>query len=84
MGRYHADGYSANVEGFFVVNGQRIRVAKTNEALLTLADPCVLPPGTEGELIVTVDGNSFSRMISLPSGITVEQSTTDYIVAAPF
>jgi hypothetical protein len=84
MGMHHADGYSATVQGFLVVDGRRIRVAKTNEALITLADRCELPPGTEGELIVTVDGNSFSQTIRLPSGMSLDQSTTDYTVAAPF
>jgi hypothetical protein len=84
MGTHHADGYSANVSGCLVVGERRIRVAKTNEALITLAERCELPPGTEGQLIVTVDGDAFSQMIRLPSGITIAQSTTDYTVAAPF
>ncbi len=84
MGRYHADGYSASVEGFLVIGDRQIRVAKTNEAFITLAERCELPAGTEGELIVTVDGDSFSQTIRLPSGITVGQSTTAYTVAAPF
>jgi hypothetical protein len=84
MGTHHAEGYSASVEGFFVVDGRRIRVAKTNEAFITLAERCELPAGTEGQLIVTVDGDSFSQTIRLPHGITIGQSTTDYTVAAPF
>ncbi len=84
MGRQYADGYSASVEGFLVVRGQRYRLAKTNNLSFTLADDCELPPGSEGELIVTVDGNSFSRTISLPCGIVLGQTTVDYTVAAPF
>jgi hypothetical protein len=84
MGRQYADGYSASVEGFLVVGGQRYRLAKTNYRSFTLADDCDLPPGAEGELIVTVDGNSFSRFVSLPNGIAVGQSTAAYTVAARF
>ncbi len=57
MGVHHKEGYSATVEGFFIVGGNRVRVAKSNGERFVLADPCEAPPGTEGELLVIVDGN---------------------------
>ncbi|MEX2115214.1 MAG: hypothetical protein WD845_18620 [Pirellulales bacterium] len=84
MGRHHEDGYSASVEGFLVVRGHRFRLAKTNDRSLTLAVSCELPPGSEGELIVTIDGHRMSRLVTIPSGVALGQSTVNYTVAAPF
>ncbi len=56
MGIRHEYGYSADVEGFFVTDSKRFRLAKTNDATLVLAEPCELPPGIEGELLIIVDG----------------------------
>ncbi len=84
MGRYHADGYSADVEGYLVVDGQRIVLGKTNSRQLFLAEPCELPPGTEGELLIIIDGNASSRLVTLPSGVVQGQIAVEYTVAAPF
>jgi hypothetical protein len=84
MGRYHADGYSASVEGCLIVGDQRFRLAKSNDRSFALAESCELPPGAEGELIVTIDGNSISRLVVLPNGVVLGQVTVDYTVAAPF
>jgi hypothetical protein len=84
MGVHHKDGYSATVEGFFVVGEQRVRVAKSNGSRIVLAEQCEVPPGTEGELLVIVDGSKSSRRVIVPSGIVAGQSVVEYQVAAPF
>jgi len=84
MGTYHADGYSAHVEGHLIVRGKRYRVAKTNDRTFVLADPCELEPGAEGEIVVTIDGEAFSRLIVLPGGVTSSEPFVPYRVAAPF
>jgi len=84
MGIHHRDGYSASVEGFFVVEQTRYRLAKTNHSAFVLAEPCELAPGTEGELLVIIDGNANSRLVKLPDGVTRGQSVVSYLVAAPF
>ncbi len=84
MGRYHADGYSADVEGYFVVGDRRYRLAKTNDIRFVLAEPCELPPGIEGELLIIIDGNASSRMVTLPTGVAQGQIAVEYTVAAPF
>jgi hypothetical protein len=84
MGTYHKDGYSAYVEGFFVVDGRRFRVAKSDHRRFVLCESCTVPPGTEGDMVVIVDGSASSRRVTIPAGIQEGQTTVDYIVACPF
>lgn len=80
----HEHGYSADVEGFLVVGGTRIRLAKTNGQTMVVADPCELSPGAEGELLVIVDGSKSSRRVVIEDGIVRGQTIVKYRVAAPF
>jgi hypothetical protein len=84
MGVHHKDGYSADVEGFLVVGDARFRLAKTNDRAFTLAEPCELPPGASGEILIIVDGDPSSQLVEMPSGICAGQSIVEYKVAAPF
>ena len=84
MGSHHEHGYSADVEGFFVCRGTRIRLAKTNGCSFVLAETCELSPGTVGELLLIVDGRADSRLVTLPDGIAMGQTLVRYDVAAPF
>jgi hypothetical protein len=84
MGIHHKDGYSATVEGYLVVNGTRYRVAKTNAQTFVLADPCELPPGASGELLVIVDGSASSDPIDIPAGICHGQRVVPYAITASF
>lgn len=84
MGIHHENGYSASVEGFFVFDGERIRVAKSSPTTFFAVEPRILPAGVEGELVVIVDGNSTSRRVRLPSGMQVDPLPTPYEVTAPF
>lgn len=85
MGIHREDGgYSANVEGFFVLRGERIRLAKTNGVTFVLAQPCEFPPGTQGDLVVFVDGKKDSKLVELPSGVALGQTVVNYKVLAPF
>ena len=84
MGTHHKDGYSADVEGYLVVDGRRTRLAKTNGSVFVLAEPREVTPGTEGELLVIVDGRKHSRRVMLPAGISEGQSIVVYKAVAPF
>jgi hypothetical protein len=84
MGTQHKHGYSADVEGFLVIEGKRIRLAKTNGQTLVLAEMCELPPGIEGELLVIVDGFSDSKRVVVKDGILPGQTIVEYEVTAPF
>ena len=80
MGIHRIDGtYSATVEGFLVVNGNRVRLAKTNSRAVTFAESCEpLPPGTSGELLIIVDGNESRTQVTLPEGVAVGQTLAPY------
>jgi hypothetical protein len=84
MGIHHEHGYSAEVEGFFVVGSTRIRLAKTNGCTFVVAEPCELSPGTEGDLLVIVDGSKSSRRVVIDGGVALGQRLVGYRVAAPF
>ncbi|HUY91539.1 MAG TPA: hypothetical protein VMV10_22555 [Pirellulales bacterium] len=84
MGIHHEYGYSADVEGFFVIRGNRVRLAKTNGRTFVLAEPCELPPGSEGDLLTIVDGKANSRRVLIPEGVCQGQTIVKYVVAAPF
>ena len=83
MGIRHRYGYSAEVEAFFVVAGERIRVAKTNHEQISSNEWCNMP-GTEGDMLVIIDGSASSRRVVLPEGVEPGQTTFKYMVAAPF
>jgi hypothetical protein len=84
MGIRRENGYSANVEGFFVHGRTRVRLAKTNGCTFVLAEPCELPPGVTGELIVIVDDNPYAKLVTLPDGVVSGQTVVNYKIAAPF
>lgn len=83
MGIHHENGYSASVEGFFVFDGERIRVAKSGPTYFYVVEPRDLPAGAEGDLLVIIDGISSSRRIRLPTGMQANQLHTQYEVTAP-
>jgi dTDP-4-dehydrorhamnose 3,5-epimerase-like enzyme len=84
MGMHRENGYSATVEGFFVLNGERIRLAKTNGRTFVVAEPCELTAGTTGQLVVIVDGEQNSKLVTLPDGVVRGQTLVHYTIAAPF
>lgn len=84
MGIVREFGYSASVEGFLVLKGERLRLAKTNGCTFVLADSRDLPPGTTGELVVIVDGRPDTKSVRLPDGATKETPIVRYEVEAPF
>ena len=84
MGTRHKDSYSADVDAFLVVGGRRFRVAKTNDRTMSLAEKCELAAGTQGELLIIVDGNESSLLVALPGGVVAGQSVVPYTVTAPF
>ena len=84
MGVHRENGYSASVEAFLVVNGDRIRIAKTNGRTFSLAEPCELVPGTTGDLLIIVDDEVRSKMVVLLDGAIAGETVVNYVVAAPF
>lgn len=84
MGIQRENGYSASVEAFLIVGEQHIRLAKTGPDKIVLVEPRELPPGTEGGLVIIVDGHRDSRAVVLDEGASREQREVRYSVAVPF
>jgi hypothetical protein len=57
MGIYWKDGYSAEVEVYLDVGGERYAVERIGKSGLILRDDCSLPAGTLGKLVMVVDGD---------------------------
>jgi hypothetical protein len=77
-------GFSARVEAYLVVCGERIVIAKTGPDTVTLVEPCELPPGTIGELEIIFDGYGDSRLVVLDDGAMIDRREVRYSVLAPF
>ena len=84
MGIQRENGYSASVEAFLIVADQHIRLAKTGPNKVTLVEPCELSPGTEGELVIVVDGHRDSRTVVLDDGAICGRQEVRYSAAVPF
>jgi hypothetical protein len=84
MGIQRENGYSASVEAFLVVAQQQFTVAKTGRDTFTLVEPCELAPGTEGELIMIVDGHRTSRAVVLDDGAISGRREVRYTAAVPY
>ena len=84
MGTFHNDGYSASIEAFLIIDGQQFKIAKTSRDTLTFAQPCELPPGSEGTLSITVDGCQSTRLVVLDDGVFNGDQLARYSTAAPF
>jgi hypothetical protein len=61
-------GYSAKVELQLLVNGQFLDVAQVGPTRCVLTQPIDLPPGTEGEFVLTVDGRDRRWHVLLVDG----------------
>jgi hypothetical protein len=85
MGTQRDDGYSAEVQGFFVVQGGcTVRLAKTNGSTFVVAESCEFDRGTVGELLVIVDGRVSSREIKLIDRVALGQTVVSYEPNVPF
>jgi hypothetical protein len=84
MGIQRENGYSASLSAYFRFNGHSVRLAKTNGCTFVIAEPAQVAAGTQGELVVIVDGREHSRLVSLPGGIGPGDTTVQYKEIAPF
>jgi len=58
MGIHWNDGgYSTDVELYLRVANRNLRIAKIGPDSFVLREECELPPGTEGTIVIKVDGD---------------------------
>lgn len=68
--RFLNTGYSSTVELYLVVNGYKLLVAQVGPDTLVLREPRYIPPSSEGELIIKIDGRTKIEHVMLPRGST--------------
>jgi hypothetical protein len=72
-------GYYAKVEGWFVVNGYRHRLAKTCGTHFVLSEPHAFQIGTVGTLNISVDGSLTQKDVELPEGAALDTARIPYV-----
>ena len=72
------DGYSADVKIYLLVNGQKLRVAQAGPNRLVLRDLQAIPPESEGELIITVDGREYTRHAFIHQAVEAGQELVEF------
>ena len=68
MGQRWLDGYSAQVELYFLVDGKRHEIAQIGNGSFILRDPNEIPPGTSGTLVIKIDGREEREEVMLCNG----------------
>lgn len=73
MGQRWLDGYSADVEIFISIGGQRYDVAQIGRGTLILREPAPIPPLTDATLTIKIDGREEISQIFLTDGAEKDQ-----------
>ena len=68
MGQRWLNGYSADVEIYLLIRGERFDVAQISDGSLILRDSNDIPPGTEATLVIKIDGHEEREHIFLRAG----------------
>ena len=69
MGIKWPDGYSASVDVFLELDGQRYCVERLSDGNFDLRDDCECAPGTLANLVIVIDGDERKFPILLSRGI---------------
>jgi hypothetical protein len=77
--RWNDGGYSSDVAGCLRVGERSFRIAQTGPNSFILRDPCELPPGTEGTIVISVDGDEREIHAFLQNGVAIGCSEVQYI-----
>ena len=80
MGQHWGDGgYSAEVEVYLKVDDKKLRIARIGPSSFCLREPCEYPPGTEGTIVIKVDGREREVHAFLQNGIVNGLPEVQYI-----
>ena len=78
MSQRSLDGYSAEVEIYLEIAGERYDVAQIGGGALLLRDSHTIPPGTEAKLFMRIDGVEEVEQIFLGSGAVNNEEAVSY------
>jgi hypothetical protein len=80
MGQHWKDGgYSSDVSIQLRVADKALRIAQIGPKSFILRDTCEFPPGTEGTIVITVDGDERKIHAFLQNGVTNGTREVQYI-----
>jgi hypothetical protein len=68
MGQHWPNGYSADVEIYLLIAGERIDVAQVWDGSLILRRSQTIAPSTEATLVLKIDGQEKQEQIFLSEG----------------
>ena len=68
MGQRWLDGYSAHIDMYLLIDGEKHDIAQIGRGTLILRNPAVIPPGTEATLMFKIDGVEEVSHVLLPAG----------------
>jgi hypothetical protein len=72
-------GYSAKVDIRLHVNGLSLDVAQVSHRFLILREPCEVQPGTDGKIVVTIDGHEQVYAVIFHEGIRAESLRVNFL-----
>jgi hypothetical protein len=70
MGQRWLEGYSAQIELYLLLDGQRLEVEQVAGGFFVLRDSHAIPPGTKATLVIKIDGREEREEVFLKSGTT--------------
>ena len=80
MGKHWTDGgYSSDVELSLQVGERTLRIAQIGPNRFILRDECEFPPGTEGTIVIKVDGDERKIHAFLQNGVARGATEVQYI-----
>ena len=78
MALHWPDGYSAQIDAYLLVNGERYAVAQVVGGALILRQPQQIAAGTPARLVIAIDGHEKVQSIVLGEGASVGQQLVPY------
>ena len=80
MGKQWNDGgYSTDVDLYLQVGERKLRIAQIGPDAFILRDECEFPPGTEGTIVIKVDGDERKIHAFLQNGVVRGATEVQYI-----
>ena len=79
MGQLWLDGYSAEVELYLLVDGQRYEIAQVSNGAFILRDARTIPPNTKATLVIKIDGHEEREEIFLAAGVENNEQLVPFI-----
>jgi hypothetical protein len=70
--------YSSNVTILLLISGLELDVAQLTDRHVYLREPIDVEPG-DGELVITVDGDSMYKTVMLPWGLSKDTKRAPYL-----